>query len=98
VRQQKCSPDEEIVAVSQRSVIFLMAATAAALAAGAAAEQPASAPTAAGGQQARTYTLQVNAQEIVLDLVVTDVKANPLPTSSETIFRSMRSSRLKFAL
>jgi hypothetical protein len=45
---------------------------------------------AAGGQQARTYTLQVNAQEIVLDLVVTDVKANSLPTSSETIFRSMR--------
>ena len=44
----------------------------------AAAQQRTSVPMASGGQETHAYTLQVNAREIVLDLVVTDAKGEPV--------------------
>jgi VWFA-related protein len=44
----------------------------------AAAQQPASKPGASSGQLPSAYTLHLNAQEIVLDLVVTDAKGDPV--------------------
>ena len=60
---------------SQRCAILLTVILTAALAA---AQQPASEPKAPNGQQPNPYTLQVKAQEIVLDLVVTDAKGEPV--------------------
>ena len=68
-------PREEILRVSQRCAILLTMATTAAFAA---AQQPASEPKLPSGQQPNAYTLQVKAQEIVLDLVVTDSKGEPV--------------------
>ncbi|HXS12120.1 MAG TPA: VWA domain-containing protein [Acidobacteriaceae bacterium] len=61
--------------MSQRCAILLTMATTAAFAA---AQQPASEPRLPSGQQPNAYTLQVKAQEIVLDLVVTDSKGEPV--------------------
>ncbi len=61
--------------VSQRCTLLLTMTMTAALAA---AQQPASRPVAPGGQQSNPYTLQVKAQEIVLDLVVIDAKGEPV--------------------
>src|SRR6185437_8417318 len=63
-----------VLTVSQRCAILLAMATSAAFAA---AQQPASEPRLPSGQQPNAYTLQVKAQEIVLDLVVTDSKGEP---------------------
>lgn len=61
--------------MSQRCTILLTVTMAAALAA---AQQQASEPKAPSGPQPNPYTLQVKAQEIVLDLVVTDSRGEPV--------------------
>jgi VWFA-related protein len=61
--------------VSRRCAILLTVAITVALAG---AQEPTSIPAAPSAEQPNSYTLQVKAQEIVLDLVVTDSKGEPI--------------------
>lgn len=61
--------------MSWRCAILLTVAITVALAG---AQEPTSIPAAPSAEQPNSYTLQVKAQEIVLDLVVTDSKGEPI--------------------
>lgn len=65
--------------------LLLVASIAAGLGAGA--QQPASTPPASGGQNPNPYTLQVKAQEVVLDLVVTDGQGVPVTNLNRDDFQ-----------
>ena len=69
------------------AILKILALLAVAMRAGLAAPQQSASAPVAPGQQANPYTLQVKAQEIVLDLVVTDSKGEPVTNLNRDDFQ-----------